>query len=100
MRKLKFHCNKSRTAYAAASCAITEVGMTKGFKDKQTFTRSVAWQEGELRGTAAVYDAIYSAEGDEVIITIDVSGCFWNFTFTWPELKLTACGVRDCGCVT
>lgn len=100
MRKLKFTCTESRTAYAAAACAITEIGMTKGFKGKQMFTRAVAWQDGELRGSAAEYDAVYNALQDSVELQIRLGECRWYFSFTWPELRLISMSVATCDCVT
>nr|CRY95239.1 hypothetical protein [uncultured prokaryote] len=98
MRKLKFACRESQGHHALAACAITEVGLTKGFAHGEGITRHVAESGDGWRVDEGRYHAMPTTEGRiEVWTTTDV-GCRVWWTFSWPDLKLYGYTLDECNC--
>lgn len=98
MRKVKLQCHAAATHYASAACAITEAGLTKGLKHRERMVRSISTGGEERPQQASEYTAWYAPLLDAVCVETRCGGCIMDFTFTWPDLKLSSMSVRSCTC--
>lgn len=90
LRKLKFESDEASLHYQAAATAITEAGLTKGFKDKKV-VRAVAFVERATFDEVPIsYSIWYTPLLEAVRCTTQTPRTCFDFTFTWPEFHLTS----------
>lgn len=97
-RKIKYSCDGGGIHHALVALAITEAGLTKGFRDSDGFTRSVVLDEGSARGEAGSYSIQVLQGGEVFATTTTAAGCLTTWRFTWPDLKLTGYQLSSCSC--
>lgn len=98
MRKIRLTCQESQVHYGLAACAITEVGVTRNFKDSGLMTRTVRLTEHTRMLAAGEYDAYYAVITQDVHVITKYRGCAMSMVFSWPDLRLEAMRVTSCDC--
>lgn len=96
MRKIQWGCADAQLHHALAVLAITQAGLTRGFRSSDGIHHEVAYNEGELRGRGGHYMIAYNASQTVTCHTETALGCWTEWTFDWPNLKLLAMITRSC----
>lgn len=96
MRKIDWSCADAQVQHALAVLAITQAGMTRGFRSSEGIHHQVAWDDGDLRGHGGHYFIVHNGEHAVTCHTESALGCWVEWHFTWPDLKLLSMNLRMC----
>lgn len=88
MRKIKWSCADAQVHHALAVLAITQAGMSRGFRSSRGLAHEVAWNEGDLRGYGGQYEIKMATGHTAKCDTQTALGCHTEWMFSWPDLKL------------
>lgn len=88
MRKLSPWIPEFALHSGLARIAITEIGLTKGFREKNRMTRTTAILDDSRTIGQGDYDAWFDDGTGLVFVQTDVEGQRVHWMFTWPDLKL------------
>ena len=98
VRKLKFVCLESQAHHALAVCAITEIGLTKGYAKSEGFTRHISQSGDGWRLDEGRYETKPPDDQVVVITTTTDAGCDVRWQFSWPGLRLIGYTSLHCHC--